>query len=104
MVLSYKTILLLGMMVFVYYASAEQHHDSHFETVHQHEWAVHQTDNVLRNTPVESKEIKTDSIDDESNQIRTIINSSLLIVMVLILIVVITIFLMLRRVYKVGKE
>ena len=92
--LSCRSIFLLSLICFIGYANEE----------HQAELVIHQEDTVEHDTLLQTKGIKTDSVYNQDNQMRTVINFSLLIVIILIFIVAITVFLIIRRAHRVRKE
>lgn len=100
--LFYKSIFLLSLISIIGYANEGK--KECFKSIHQVELEAHQDDTLKHDTLLQSKEVKTDSMYNQNYQIRTLINSSLLIVIFLVLIVAITIFIILRRAQKVRKE
>ncbi len=98
--LSNRLIFLFGLVLLICYAQGAQKSVTKFKIIEQEKWRVCQADTTML-SPVAEKTIDSDTKDTE---MRTVINSSLLIVIILILIVAITIFLIVRRAYKVRQE
>ena len=92
----YKMFLLLMVLFAVGYAQQDDKPDSNFKSIHQLEKEVHQ-EGELKDTV---SEIESSGSERRENQMRSIINLSLVVVIMLILIVALALILILRRIHR----
>ncbi len=96
----YKIFLLLIVLCLIGYAQQDQRPDSNFKSIHQLESETHQK-NISKNDTILEKE--TSDSEAQENQMRSIINFSLIVIIMLILIIALSLILILRRIHR-GRE
>ena len=97
MIRFHKLFLSLMVLFAFGYAQEDQMLDSNFRSIHQLEKEAHQEDELTGDTILE-KEFSDSK--RQQNQMRSIINLSLVIVMMLVLIAAFALILILRRIHR----
>jgi len=77
--------------------------DSEFTSIHQTELMAHQ-DNLSEDTLVQSDSSHGSIDEEQADQIRVFVNTTLIIIMIAILILALTVFLIINRVRRTTAE